>query len=50
MATLTLRRMGKGASMTSWAGGFSRYSVDAQWMIPHFEKMQYDNGSLLARV
>ena len=29
-------------------GGFCRYSTDAQWMIPHFEKMLYDNGSLLA--
>src|SRR5581483_2493319 len=29
-------------------GGFSRYSVDEYWMIPHFEKMLYDNGALLA--
>jgi hypothetical protein len=48
MATLTLRRMGEGGINDQLGGGFSRYSVDAQWMIPHFEKMQYDNGSLLA--
>ncbi len=36
------------ASTISSGGGFSRYSVDAQWEIPHFEKMLYDNGALLA--
>jgi uncharacterized protein YyaL (SSP411 family) len=48
MATLTLRRMGEGGVNDQLGGGFSRYSVDDYWMIPHFEKMLYDNGSLLA--
>ncbi|MGH8140097.1 MAG: thioredoxin domain-containing protein [Steroidobacteraceae bacterium] len=48
MATLTLRRMAEGGINDQLGGGFSRYSVDEQWMIPHFEKMQYDNGALLA--
>lgn len=48
MATLSLRRMGEGGIYDQLGGGFSRYSVDAKWMIPHFEKMLYDNGSLLA--
>jgi uncharacterized protein len=48
MATLTLRRMGEGGINDQLGGGFSRYSVDEYWMIPHFEKMLYDNGGLLA--
>jgi uncharacterized protein YyaL (SSP411 family) len=48
MATLTLRRMGDGGINDQLGGGFSRYSVDDYWMIPHFEKMLYDNGKLLA--
>jgi len=48
MATLTLRRMGDGGINDHLGGGFSRYSVDEYWMIPHFEKMLYDNGGLLA--
>ena len=48
MATLTLRRMGEGGINDQLGGGFSRYSVDATWTIPHFEKMLYDNGALLA--
>jgi uncharacterized protein len=48
MASLTLRRMGEGGIDDQLGGGFSRYSVDEQWMIPHFEKMLYDNGALLA--
>jgi uncharacterized protein len=48
MATLTLRRMGDGGINDQLGGGFSRYSVDQYWMIPHFEKMLYDNGALLA--
>lgn len=48
MATLTLTRMGEGGLYDQVGGGFSRYSVDAWWMIPHFEKMLYDNGALLA--
>jgi hypothetical protein len=48
MATLTLKRMGEGGIYDQVGGGFSRYSVDQYWMIPHFEKMLYDNGPLLA--
>jgi hypothetical protein len=48
MATLTLRRMGEGGINDQLGGGFCRYSVDRFWMIPHFEKMLYDNGALLA--
>jgi uncharacterized protein YyaL (SSP411 family) len=48
MATLTLRRMAEGGINDQLGGGFCRYSVDERWMIPHFEKMLYDNGSLLA--
>ncbi|HZZ94118.1 MAG TPA: thioredoxin domain-containing protein [Usitatibacter sp.] len=46
-ATLTLRRMAMGGIYDQVGGGFSRYSVDAEWAIPHFEKMLYDNGWLL---
>jgi uncharacterized protein YyaL (SSP411 family) len=48
MATLTLKRMGEGGIFDQLGGGFARYSVDEYWMIPHFEKMLYDNGALLA--
>jgi len=48
MATLTLRRMADGGINDQLGGGFCRYSVDERWMIPHFEKMLYDNGELLA--
>jgi uncharacterized protein YyaL (SSP411 family) len=48
MATLTLKRMAEGGLNDQLGGGFSRYSVDQYWMIPHFEKMLYDNGPLLA--
>jgi uncharacterized protein len=48
MATFSLRRMAEGGINDQLRGGFCRYSVDAQWMIPHFEKMLYDNGALLA--
>ncbi len=48
MATLTLTRMAEGGLFDHLAGGFCRYSVDAEWEIPHFEKMLYDNGALLA--
>ena len=47
MATLTLTRMAEGGLYDQLGGGFSRYSVDGRWMIPHFEKMLYDNGQLL---
>jgi hypothetical protein len=48
MLGLTLRKMALGGIYDHLGGGFCRYSVDAQWMIPHFEKMLYDNGPLLA--
>ena len=48
MAALTLTRMAEGGLFDQIGGGFCRYSVDAQWLIPHFEKMLYDNGPLLA--
>jgi hypothetical protein len=48
MATLTLRRMADGGINDQLGGGFYRYAVDEQWMIPHFEKMLYDNAALLA--
>jgi uncharacterized protein YyaL (SSP411 family) len=47
MASLTLTRMAEGGIYDQLAGGFSRYSVDERWMIPHFEKMLYDNAQLL---
>jgi uncharacterized protein len=43
----TLSRMADGGIHDQLGGGFCRYSVDAQWTIPHFEKMLYDNGPLL---
>jgi uncharacterized protein YyaL (SSP411 family) len=48
MATLTLTRMAEGGIYDQLGGGFCRYSVDRYWQIPHFEKMLYDNGPLLA--
>jgi uncharacterized protein YyaL (SSP411 family) len=48
MARITLERMCEGGIYDQLGGGFSRYSVDQFWMIPHFEKMLYDNGPLLA--
>ncbi len=48
MATWTLKRMAEGGIFDQLGGGFCRYSVDPYWMIPHFEKMLYDNGPLLA--
>jgi hypothetical protein len=48
MATLTLTRMADGGLFDHVGGGFCRYSVDRYWQIPHFEKMLYDNGPLLA--
>ncbi|MFZ1492258.1 MAG: thioredoxin domain-containing protein [Candidatus Competibacter denitrificans] len=47
-AVTTLRKMAYGGVYDQLGGGFYRYSVDAQWQIPHFEKMLYDNGPLLA--
>ncbi len=47
MARLTLTKMAEGGIYDQLGGGFCRYSVDAHWTIPHFEKMLYDNGPLL---
>ncbi len=47
MALFTLRKMALGGIYDQLGGGFYRYSVDERWMIPHFEKMLYDNGPLL---
>ena len=48
MAVGTLRAMASGGMYDQVGGGFSRYSVDPYWLVPHFEKMLYDNA-LLAR-
>jgi uncharacterized protein YyaL (SSP411 family) len=48
MCALSLTRMAEGGIYDQLGGGFYRYSVDQYWMIPHFEKMLYDNGPLLA--
>jgi uncharacterized protein len=47
MATRTLRHMADGGINDQLGGGFCRYAVDEYWMIPHFEKMLYDNAALL---
>ena len=44
---LTLERMSEGGIYDHLGGGFSRYSVDERWLVPHFEKMLYDNAQLL---
>jgi len=46
--TLTLERMARGGIYDQLGGGFSRYSVDARWHVPHFEKMLDDNSLLLS--
>ena len=46
MARLTLDRMAAGGMYDLLGGGFHRYSVDARWLVPHFEKMLYDNALL----
>jgi uncharacterized protein YyaL (SSP411 family) len=48
MALFTLDRMAAGGIYDHLGGGFARYSVDAQWLVPHFEKMLYDNALLAA--
>ncbi|TPE42579.1 thioredoxin domain-containing protein [Pontibacter mangrovi] len=45
---LTLREMAYGGIYDQIGGGFARYSVDEQWLVPHFEKMLYDNGQLVS--
>ncbi|MCB0082934.1 MAG: thioredoxin domain-containing protein, partial [Caldilineaceae bacterium] len=47
MAELTLEKMAQGGIYDQLGGGFHRYSVDAIWLVPHFEKMLYDNSQLL---
>ncbi|MDQ4143566.1 MAG: thioredoxin domain-containing protein [Actinomycetota bacterium] len=47
IATKTLDAMAAGGMFDQLGGGFARYSVDRQWIVPHFEKMLYDNGQLL---
>jgi uncharacterized protein len=47
-AIVTLRKMARGGVYDQLAGGFHRYSVDERWVVPHFEKMLYDNAGLLA--
>ncbi|MDA1010908.1 MAG: thioredoxin domain-containing protein, partial [Chloroflexi bacterium] len=49
MVMHSCRRMWQGGMYDHLGGGFARYSVDAQWLVPHFEKMLYDNA-LLARI
>lgn len=49
MLSFTLRKMARGGIYDQLGGGFHRYSVDARWLVPHFEKMLYDNAQL-ARV
>jgi uncharacterized protein len=45
--TFTLEKMARGGVYDQLAGGFHRYSVDEHWIVPHFEKMSYDNSELL---
>ncbi|MEZ4861968.1 MAG: thioredoxin domain-containing protein [Caldilineaceae bacterium] len=47
MAELTLEKMAHGGIYDQLGGGFHRYSVNAVWLVPHFEKMLYDNSQLL---
>jgi uncharacterized protein YyaL (SSP411 family) len=47
LAAATAGRMARGGMYDQLAGGFARYSVDARWVVPHFEKMLYDNALLL---
>jgi uncharacterized protein YyaL (SSP411 family) len=47
IAESTLEKMARGGVYDQLAGGFHRYSVDERWLVPHFEKMSYDNSELL---
>jgi uncharacterized protein YyaL (SSP411 family) len=47
MALETFRKMARGGIYDQIGGGFARYSVDAVWLVPHFEKMLYDNALLV---
>ncbi|MCB0253367.1 MAG: thioredoxin domain-containing protein [Anaerolineae bacterium] len=46
MVVYTLRKMARGGMYDQLGGGFHRYSVDERWLVPHFEKMLYDNAQL----
>ena len=48
MVRLTLDKMANGGIYDHLGGGFARYTVDAKWLVPHFEKMLYDNGLLIS--
>jgi len=48
MVMLTLQQVASGGIYDQIGGGFSRYSVDEKWLVPHFEKMLYDNAQLIS--
>ncbi|MBA2469095.1 MAG: thioredoxin domain-containing protein [Chloroflexia bacterium] len=48
MLTVTLDRMAEGGIYDHLGGGFARYAVDGEWLVPHFEKMLYDNAQLMS--
>ena len=48
VSRLTLDKMAGGGIYDHLGGGFSRYSVDERWLVPHFEKMLYDNAEFIA--
>ncbi|MCH8229839.1 MAG: thioredoxin domain-containing protein, partial [Chloroflexi bacterium] len=48
IVTLTLEKMARGGIYDQLGGGFARYSVDDKWLVPHFEKMLYDNAQLVS--
>ena len=50
MVRLNLDKMADGGIYDHLAGGFARYSVDERWLVPHFEKMLYDNALLASRL
>ncbi len=47
---ITLDHMARGGIYDHLGGGFHRYSTDERWLVPHFEKMLYDNALLVARL
>ncbi len=49
LADVTLSKMAQGGLYDQLGGGFSRYSTDERWLVPHFEKMLYDNAQLVSR-
>ena len=50
LLSITLRSMIHGGIFDQLGGGFSRYSTDKKWIVPHFEKMLYDNGLILSTI